>query len=81
MVACVSPSLDPDSCDKAAWLICAKLRRGKILVVGAVEVQDGGAGPGRIRLKEILDLSSCLGCTASSLTSRSGRSGNGRRSR
>src|SRR6185312_12022124 len=28
-------------------------RQGKILVVGAVEVQDGGVGPGRIRLKEI----------------------------
>ena len=28
-------------------------RQGKILVVGAVEVQDGGAGPGRIRLAEI----------------------------
>jgi ISXO2-like transposase domain/Transposase zinc-ribbon domain len=32
-------------------------RHGKILVVGAVEVQDGGAGPGRIRLKEIPDYS------------------------
>ena len=31
--------------------------QGKILVVGAVEVQDGGAGPGRIRLKEIPDYS------------------------
>ncbi len=28
---------------------------GKILVVGAVEGQDGGAGPGRIRLQEVLD--------------------------
>src|SRR5438093_12510387 len=27
--------------------------QGKILVVGAVEVEDGGAGPGRIRLQEI----------------------------
>ena len=27
--------------------------QGKILVVGAVEVQDGGAGPGRIRLQEV----------------------------
>jgi ISXO2-like transposase domain len=26
---------------------------GKMLVVGAVEVQDGGAGPGRIRLQEV----------------------------
>jgi predicted RNA-binding Zn-ribbon protein involved in translation (DUF1610 family) len=32
-------------------------RQGKILVVGAVEVQDSGAGPGRIRLKEIRDYS------------------------
>jgi len=32
-------------------------RQGKILVIGAVEVQDGGAGPGRIRLKEIPDYS------------------------
>src|SRR5436305_13174065 len=31
--------------------------QGKILVVGAVEVQDGGAGPGRIRLQEIPDFS------------------------
>jgi hypothetical protein len=95
-------------------------RQGKILVVGAVEVQDGSAGPGRIRLKELPNysaaslhtflaadlapdataktdglpsyagapafimihmwsarwrpISSCLGCTASSPTSRSGRS-------
>src|SRR6266566_1209601 len=27
--------------------------QGKMLVVGAVEVQDGGAGPGRIRLTEV----------------------------
>jgi hypothetical protein len=32
-------------------------RQGKILVVGAVEVQDSGAGPGRIRLAEIPDYS------------------------
>jgi ISXO2-like transposase domain len=32
-------------------------RQGKILVVGAVEVQDGGFGPGRLRLKEIPDYS------------------------
>jgi transposase-like protein len=32
--------------------------QGKILVVGAVEVQDGGAGPGRIRLQEVPDYSS-----------------------
>jgi transposase-like protein len=31
--------------------------QGKILVVGAVEVQDGGAGPGRIRLQEVTDYS------------------------
>lgn len=31
--------------------------QGKILVVGAVEVQDDGAGPGRIRLQEIPDYS------------------------
>ena len=31
--------------------------QGKILVVGAVEVQGGGAGPGRIRLKQIPDYS------------------------
>jgi transposase-like protein len=30
---------------------------GKILVVGAVEMQDGGAGPGRIRLQEVSDYS------------------------
>jgi hypothetical protein len=28
---------------------------GKMLVVGAVEVQDGGAGPGRIRLQQVPD--------------------------
>jgi hypothetical protein len=31
--------------------------QGKILLVGAVEVQDGGAGPGRIRLAEVADYS------------------------
>ena len=31
--------------------------QGKILVVGAVEVEDGGAGPGRIRLSQVLDYS------------------------
>jgi predicted RNA-binding Zn-ribbon protein involved in translation (DUF1610 family) len=31
--------------------------QGKILVVGAVEIEDGGAGPGRIRLKHIPDYS------------------------
>jgi ISXO2-like transposase domain/Transposase zinc-ribbon domain len=31
--------------------------QGKILVIGAVEVQDGGAGPGRIRLQEVPDYS------------------------
>jgi ISXO2-like transposase domain len=31
--------------------------QGKILVIGAVEVQDGGAGPGRIRLSEAPDYS------------------------
>ena len=31
--------------------------QGKIIVVGAVEVQDGGAGPGRIRLQEVSDYS------------------------
>ena len=31
--------------------------QGKILVVGAVEVADGGAGPGRIRLTEVADYS------------------------
>ena len=36
-------------------------RQGKILLVGAVEVQDGGAGPGRIRLAEMPD------CSAASL--------------
>ena len=29
--------------------------QGKILVAGAVEVQDGGAGPGRIRLQQVPD--------------------------
>ncbi len=32
-------------------------RQGKILVAGAVEVEDGGAGPGRLRLAEIPDFS------------------------
>ena len=31
--------------------------QGKILVVGAVEVHDGGIGPGRIRLQEVPDYS------------------------
>jgi ISXO2-like transposase domain len=31
--------------------------QGKMLVAGAVEGQDGGAGPGRIRLKEVPDYS------------------------
>ncbi len=31
--------------------------QGKILVVGAVEVEDGGAGPGRIRLSQLPDYS------------------------
>src|SRR6266571_255136 len=31
--------------------------QGKMLVVGAVEVQDGGAGPGRIRLGQVPDYS------------------------
>jgi hypothetical protein len=31
--------------------------QGKMLVVGAVEVEDGGAGPGRIRLAELADYS------------------------
>ena len=30
---------------------------GKMLIVGAVEVQDGGAGPGRIRLNKLSDYS------------------------
>ena len=31
--------------------------QGKMLVVGAVEVEDGGAGPGRVRLAEVPDYS------------------------
>jgi hypothetical protein len=31
--------------------------QGKMVVVGAVEMQDGGAGPGRIRLAELADYS------------------------
>ena len=31
--------------------------KGKILVAGAVEIEDGGAGPGRIRLGEVPDYS------------------------
>jgi predicted RNA-binding Zn-ribbon protein involved in translation (DUF1610 family) len=31
--------------------------QGKMLVVGAVEVHDGGAGPGRIRLSQVSDYS------------------------
>src|SRR6202521_166652 len=31
--------------------------QGKMLVVGAVEVEDGGLGPGRIRLAELADYS------------------------
>jgi hypothetical protein len=39
---------------KSAWLLCAKLRRsmvarGRNPLAGLVEVEDGGAGPGRIR--------------------------------
>src|SRR6202040_3507642 len=30
---------------------------GKMLVVGAVEVEDGGLGPGRIRLSQVADYS------------------------
>ena len=32
-------------------------KQGKLLIVGAVEVQDGGAGPGRIRLSQVPDYS------------------------
>jgi hypothetical protein len=28
--------------------------QGKMLIVGAVEIEDGGAGPGRIRLAEVM---------------------------
>ncbi len=31
--------------------------QGKILMVGALEVEDGGAGPGRIRLQQVADYS------------------------
>ena len=31
--------------------------QGKMIVVGAVEVEDGGAGPGRVRLAEVPDYS------------------------
>src|ERR1700716_385461 len=31
--------------------------QGKMLVVGAVEVEDGGVGPGRIRLRQVADYS------------------------
>ena len=31
--------------------------QGKMLIVGAVEIEDGGAGPGRIRLAELSDYS------------------------
>jgi hypothetical protein len=31
--------------------------QGKLLIVGAVELQDGGAGPGRVRLREVSDYS------------------------
>ena len=31
--------------------------QGKMMVVGAVEIEDGGAGPGRIRLAEVPDYS------------------------
>ena len=31
--------------------------QGKLLIVGAVEVEDGGAGPGRIRLGDVPDYS------------------------
>src|SRR3974377_1357122 len=31
--------------------------QGKMLVVGAVEVEDGGLGPGRIRLSQVADYS------------------------
>src|SRR6201997_4367541 len=31
--------------------------QGKMLIVGAVEIEDGGAGPGRIRLQQVPDYS------------------------
>jgi ISXO2-like transposase domain len=31
--------------------------QGKMLVVGAVEIEDGGLGPGRIRLSQVADYS------------------------
>ena len=47
---------------KTAWLICAKLRcsmlaPGRSPLAGLVEVEDGGLGPGRIRLSQIADYS------------------------
>ena len=36
--------------------------QGKMLVVGAVEVEDGGLGPGRIRLSQIADYSAARCC-------------------
>ena len=32
----------------------AAATQGKMLIVGAVEIEDGGAGPGRIRLAEVM---------------------------
>src|SRR6516165_11721805 len=57
---------------RSAWLLCGKLRQSMVapgrtalaglveiemLIVGAVEVQNGGAGPGRIRLSKVSDYS------------------------
>ena len=40
--------------------------QGKMLVVGAVEVEDSGAGPGRIRLAELADYSADCDCRSDS---------------
>ena len=46
--------------------------QGKMLIVGAVEVQDAGAGPGRIRLAEVSDYSAIVCIPSSPKISRPG---------
>ena len=37
------------------WPSQGRSHQGKMLVVGAVEIEDGGRGPGRIRLSQVND--------------------------
>src|SRR5580704_113675 len=47
----------PRRCGAAVTGGGGRSHQGKMLVVGAVEVEDGGLGPGRIRLSQIADYS------------------------